>query len=158
VLINGQLVQNGTKTQIFEHPASEDVARYLNYTNIFHGNTEPLPSGTQINLGHFRVIVDRQLPAGKPVTVCLRQQDIKIIIENAPIKDSLQKNIYPGTVVDLFPLPESCLMWFRMDGSPNRKDFELKFPLYLVQRHNLYPNKKIRVALWEPTIILFQQD
>jgi ABC-type Fe3+/spermidine/putrescine transport system ATPase subunit len=157
VLIDGQLVQQGSKDKIFEQPNTEGVARYLNYTNIFTGTTIEQPEGTRIDLDHFSVNVNQSIPSNVQVKVCIRQQDIKIIKEDVPVQDFLKRNIYSGTIIQLFPLPESCLMWFKMDDSPNRYDFELKFPLYLVQRHNLYPDKKIRVALWEPSIILFDK-
>jgi hypothetical protein len=48
-------------------------------------------------------------------------------------------------------------MWFKLDGSEKSYDMELKFPLHIRDRHNLYPGKKVQVALWEPTIILFEQ-
>jgi len=46
-------------------------------------------------------------------------------------------------------------MWFKMHGSPNPYDLELKFPAYIRVRHHLTPGRDIRVALWEPNIILF---
>jgi len=155
ILINGDLVQSGSKQDIFEHPLSEDVARYLNYRNIFPGVTERHPAGTSIGLGHFHVIVGRNIREGQQVRLCVRQQDIKIIREGSPLKDSLRRNILPGRIVSLLPLPESCLMWFKIDGSPNTYDLELKFPAYIRVRHKLSPGQSIRVALWEPNIILF---
>ncbi|OGL47071.1 MAG: hypothetical protein A2161_20240 [Candidatus Schekmanbacteria bacterium RBG_13_48_7] len=101
---------------------------------------------------------NRSLKSDEQVKVCIRQQDIKIIKENTPIKDSLKRNVYPGKIINLFPLPESCIMWFKINGSPDKYDFELKFPLYLMQRYDLHPDKNIRIALWEPTIILFDKS
>ena len=155
ILINGELVQSGSKQEVFERPFSEDVARYLNYRNIFSGVAERHPAGTSIGLGHFHVIVDRNIREGQRVRLCVRQQDIKIIREGSPLKDSLRRNILPGKIVSLLPLPESCLMWFKIDGSPNTYDLELKFPAYVRVRHNLSQGQSIRVALWEPNIIVF---
>jgi ABC-type Fe3+/spermidine/putrescine transport system ATPase subunit len=155
ILINGELVQSGSKQEVFERPFSEDVARYLNYRNIFSGVAERHPAGTSIGLGHFHVIVDRDIGEGQQVRLCVRQQDIKIIREGSPLKHSLRRNILPGKIVSLLPLPESCLMWFKIDGSPNTYDLELKFPAYVRVRHNLSQGQSIRVALWEPNIIVF---
>ena len=158
ILINGDLVQSGSKQDIFEHPLSEDVARYLNYRNIFSGVTRRHPDGTSIGLGHFHVIVGRNIRERQRVTLCVRQQDIKVIREGSPLKDSLRRNVFPGKIVSLLPLPESCLMWFKIDGSPNTYDLELKFPAYIRVRHNLSPGQSIRVALWEPNMILFDSE
>ncbi len=155
VLINGRLVQSGHKRELFEHPSSEDVARYLNYRNIFSGVAARHPDGTSIHLGHFHLIVRKRIPAGEKVRLCIRQQDIKIIREGLSVKDSLRRNVFSGEIVSLLPLPESCLMWFRIEGSPREYDFEVRFPAYIRVRHDLSQGKRVRVALWEPNIIVF---
>jgi len=48
-------------------------------------------------------------------------------------------------------------MPFKVDGSFKQYDLELKFPRYILERHNLYQGKQINVALWEPNIILFSK-
>ena len=155
VLINGEMLQHGNKIDVFDRPANERVATYLNYRNIFEGISEESMGGTKISTDNFSLLVSNSLPSGKKVKFCIRQQDIKIIKEGSPVKDSLNRNLFSGEIVTLFPLPEYCLMNFRIDGSPQRYDFELRFPRYLIDRHDLYPGKKIRVAIWEPKIILF---
>ena len=157
VMIDGRLVQSGDRREIFERPANERVARYLNYTNIFEGVAEACPEGTRIRLGHFDVVVRAKVADGKRVKVCIRQQDIRIIKEGAAIKDSLRRNILAGEITNLFPLLEEYVMWFRVERSPRKHDLELRFPLNVEGRHNLCEGKKIRVALWEPMIMLFDE-
>jgi len=157
VLINGELLQSGSKREIFENPATEGVARYLNYRNIFSGIAEEHPEGTNINIGHFNVLVPEKIPSGIKIKLCVRQQDIKIIKEGSPLKDSLKHNVFSGEIISVFPLPEYCLAYFKIRGSPREYDFEIKFPRHLQERHNLHQGKKINVALWEPNIILFSR-
>ena len=157
VLINGELLQSGSKNRIFENPLTEDVARYLNYRNIFSGTAERHAKGTNVKVDHFYLWIPEEIPEGSRVKLCIRQQDIKLIKEDCPIKDSLQRNVFSGTIVSVFPLPEYCLVCFKMEGSPQEYDFEIKFPRYLLERHNLYRGKKIQVALWEPSIILLRK-
>lgn len=156
VMIGGRLVQTGNRREIFERPANESVARYLNCTNIFEGIAEEHPGGTRIDLGHFGVVVSARIARGKRVKVCIRQQDIRIIREGAPIKESLRRNVLTGEVANLFPLREEFAMWFKIEGSPNRHDLELRFPTHMQGRHELREGKKISVALWEPMIMLFE--
>ena len=156
VLINGNLVQRGLKEDIFKFPAVKEVAEYLNYRNLFSGKTEGGSENACIHCGHFSITVNKVLPAETDVGICIRQQDIKIIKEGSPVKDSLKQNIFSGEIVSLFPLPEFCLMWFKIRGSPKEYDLELKFPDYIRLRHDLYPGKKIRVGIWEPNIIVFE--
>ena len=157
VIIDGKLVQSGTKQEIFERPATEEIARYLGYRNIFKGVARPHADGTEVDLGHFRVVVRESLPAGRPVTLCVRGQDIKVVREGVDLKDSLKRNVYGGEILDVFPLSEFCLMWFRIDGSHREFDFEIRFPRHIVQRHDLHARKRVRVAFWEPTIIVLGQ-
>lgn len=157
VLINGELLQSDSKDKVFENPLTEDIARYLNYRNIFSGIGEKNAEGTNIKTGYFNLWIPEKIPEGSRVKICIRQQDIKVIKEGSPLKDSLQRNIFSGKIVSVFPLPEYCLVCFKIEGSPQRFDFEIKFPRYLLERHNLYKGKKIQVAIWEPSIILLKK-
>jgi ABC-type Fe3+/spermidine/putrescine transport system ATPase subunit len=156
VMIDGRLVQSGARQEIFEHPSSERVARYLSYTNVFEGETHSHTEGTRVALGHFDVVVGPELAADKRVRVCIRQQDIRIIKEGSPIRESLQRNVLSGEIVSLFPLREEYVMWFKINGSPKSYDLELRFPIYMQGRHKLEEGKRIKVALWEPMIMLFE--
>lgn len=156
VLIDGRLAQSGAKRDIFERPASASVARYLNYRNVFSGAAEPHTAGTLINLGHYGIVVAEKIGAGAPVTLCVRQQDIKIVREGFDIRKELRDNVFSGEVVSLFQLPQLCVMRFRISGSPKEYDLELKFPAYIRQRHKLHVGKRVRVAIWTPGIILFK--
>lgn len=155
VMIDGSLVQSGDRQELFERPIDERVARYLNYTNIFEGVAKRVPEGTRIDLGHFDVLVEKPLADGERVKVCIRQQDIRIIKEGAPLKEVLRRNVLSGEIANLFPLREEYVMWFKIAGSPNPRDLELKFPVHMQGRHGLCEGKKIRVALWEPRILVF---
>jgi ABC-type Fe3+/spermidine/putrescine transport system ATPase subunit len=157
VMIDGRLVQSGDRKEIFERPANERVARYFNYSNIFGGVAEEHPEGTRINLGHFGVVVRTKVTEGRRVKVCIRQQDIRIIREGAAIREPLMRNVLAGEITKLFPLLEEFVMWFRIRGSPRSHDLELRFPLHMEGRHKLYEGKKVRVALLEQMIMLFEE-
>ncbi len=154
VLIDGRLVQSGRRRDIFEHPSNERVARYLNYRNIFTGTAHCLTNGTRIDVGHFSLFVGDELEDGAEVTLCVRQQDLKIIKEGLPVKEELKRNLFNGRIVKIFPLLDHCLIWFRLEGSDAEFDFELKFPRHIKERHDLTVSKKLQVAIWEPKIIV----
>ena len=156
VLVDGRLVQSGRKEVVFGYPATESVARFLGYRNIFYGDSRNLPGGTAIDLGYFLVKTSKKIPAGERVAICLRPQYIKIIREDEPIRESLERNVFKGEVISIFMLPEHCLMRFQISGSPSPFDLELKFPAYIKERLSLSVGKKITVALWEPSIIVFR--
>ena len=154
VMIDGRVVQSGPKNEIFERPAGESIAKYLNYINIFRGVAKSVHGGTRIDLDEFSIVVGEKVADGKEVKVCIRQQDVKIVREDVVLRKSIERNVFSGTIVQLFPLPEFCLMRFRLKNSNKEYNMELKFPLHIKDRHDLYPGKKVRVAIWEPSIIL----
>ncbi|MFH1436333.1 MAG: ABC transporter ATP-binding protein, partial [Pseudomonadota bacterium] len=134
---------------MWTRPANESVARYLGYRNVFKGTAAPHADGTSIDLGHFSVVLGGKIPAGKETSLCIRQQDIRIIREGKPVKDSLSRNVFPGEIVDLFTTSDSCSIWFRIDGSPHHHDLEAKFPLNIRGRYDLFKGKNIRMAFVE---------
>jgi ABC-type Fe3+/spermidine/putrescine transport system ATPase subunit len=156
VLMAGKLVQTGSRREVFERPIAESVARFLNYRNIFRGVAGEDPRGSRIDMGHFSVRIEQRMRKGETVHVCIRPVDIKLLKEGKPLKGSLRRNTYSGRVVSLYSLPDSCIMHFATDGSPHLYDFELKFPPHISLRHELYPGKPLRVAFWEPSIIVFR--
>lgn len=157
VMIDGSLVQSGETREVFERPANESVARYFNYTNIFEGVAEEHPGGTRVDLGHFGVEASEKIASGTRIKVCIRQQDIRIIRDEAPIMKPLERNVFSGEIAALIPLREELLMWFKIEGSPNRYDLEARFPVRVEGRHRLHEGKRIRVGLWEPRILLFDE-
>jgi ABC-type Fe3+/spermidine/putrescine transport system ATPase subunit len=156
VLIDGALVQGGTPREILERPAAESVARFLGYRNIFSGVAEAAGPGTRIDAGHFAITVEETITVGERVTACVRQQDIKVLREDLPVKDSLARNVYAGHVTSVFEQPETCTVWFVADGGTGDCDLELRLPRGVCRRHGLVPGKAVRVALWEPSIVVWR--
>ena len=157
VMLNGRIHQSNAKKEIFEHPATRDIAGFLNYRNIFFGTAGPHPAGTVVDTSLFQVVLNRDMVPGTKVDLCVRQQDIKIIKPGTPLKDALKHNVLTGRVVSVFPFPEYCLLYFRINTSSREFDFEIKLPPYLRERYDLYPGKEIQVGLWEPNIIVFNR-
>jgi hypothetical protein len=46
---------------------------------------------------------------------------------------------------------------FQAIKQPHAHDLELKFPRYIVERHKLFQGMEIDVAVWEPSIIIFDE-
>ncbi len=155
LIIDGRIVHAGDREEVWTRPANRSVARYLGYRNILKGTSAPNTDGSCVDLGHFRVVLGKKIPEGKETSLCIRQQDIRIIREGKPIKDSLSRNVFSGEIAAIFTTSDSCSIWFRIDGSPHHHDLEAKFPLNIRGRYALFKGKKIRVAFVEPSIIVF---
>jgi ABC-type Fe3+/spermidine/putrescine transport system ATPase subunit len=66
ILEAGRILQEGDPQQVYHHPASAAVARFLGLTNLLPG--EATPGGTQTALG----LIPVQAPGSKRYTVLLR--------------------------------------------------------------------------------------
>ncbi|MCU0857214.1 MAG: ATP-binding cassette domain-containing protein [Pontiellaceae bacterium] len=155
VLMDGRVVQNGTGKELFEHPANEPVARYLNYRNIYSGKVCGADRKTIAVNDRFSVRLEQAVAPANDAVFCIRPQDAKIIREDIPLRDELKENVYSGVIAEMFQLTEYSIVRFQIDGSGSRYDIELKYPGHIDRRLALFPGKKISVALWQPKIIVF---
>lgn len=154
MLIAGCVAQSGPPREILERPASEAVARYLGYRNIFRGRAAPHPGGCRIDCGHFSVV--GPAPAtNAAVSVCIRPQDIKIIRAGDPVREELLPNIFAGELTSLFILPDVCVARIRVGQSDAEYDLEMRIPAPLATRFGLAAGKRIQLGIWTPGIIVF---
>ncbi|MBN1897401.1 MAG: ATP-binding cassette domain-containing protein, partial [Spirochaetes bacterium] len=88
ILINGELKQTGSVTQVLDHPCSKEIASFLGYNNIFKGTVvRNTKAKSLIRTDSFDIkIINRvNIQPGDQIEFCIRQQDLKIIRENYPI-------------------------------------------------------------------------
>lgn len=154
VLLNGELHQSDLKQFIFEKPATEGVARYLTYRNIFLGTAKKHNTKNIINLGHFNITTQNKILIGQKVKLCIKPQDFKIIKKGVPLKKSLKNNTFHVKIISIFQFPEHFMVYAKLIGSPMAYDFEIKMPRYFERKHNLFEGKEITIAIPENQIVL----
>lgn len=103
VMSNGQIEQNGTPNEVYDHPENLWVANFIGRANIFEG----------IYLGQGKVsfndIVvqtnfnDQQFSEGEPVKVMIRPEDFDIVESGAGnLNDAIVDNVtYKGLLYDI---------------------------------------------------------
>ncbi len=159
VMIAGRLEQVASLQTLFERPASRRVAEFLNYHNFFRGVPRRIAPDKYELLDHGLPIVFRH--PGKPptpTTICVRPQDIKVINPAYPVKQELADNVYEAEIKNLILYPESVSLLVKTPAATGRDyDFELRFPRYILQRHHLAEGRQIRIALWQPQIIVLEK-
>ena len=155
ILMDGQIVQTGSKTDVFQAPVNAQVARILNYSNIFQGVARPCDSGGLIDIGPFAIRTEQSFPTETTIGLCIRPQDIKIIRSGEPLAPQLQNNVFSVTICSLYLLPEHCVMRVVVKGSKQKHDYEIRCPAYMQDRHQLAVGNDIQVAIWQPGIIVF---
>ena len=103
VMERGIIAQTGKVEDIFQHPKSEFIARFIGIRNFFKGHLEQ--SDHQSGLKQFRtgsldfsVLTDR--PAGNGF-VCIRSEDVTIRNLDSMAKPTSARNNFEGTIVDI---------------------------------------------------------
>lgn len=92
VILDGRIQQVGTPDQVFNHPASRQIADFLGYKNVFRGPVED--SRIQING------VSLGVPLEKADSVYLAIRSDDIFLSRQPIESSA-RNTLKGTVKQL---------------------------------------------------------
>jgi len=102
VMNNGRVEQQGEPSKIYGFPTTRFVADFIGHCNLLSGPVSANGGGIVTvdvtGLGPVRVAAETALPTGRPATVALRPE--KIRIEAAAPADT-PDNHYRGTVSDL---------------------------------------------------------
>ena len=155
VMIAGRLRQIARVEELFERPASREIAEFLNYRNLFTGI--PIKTGFdryQLQCHNFSIFFRHSGDLDDQLTICVRPQDIKIINPAYPVKKELADNLYEAEIKNIARYPEQVSLLAKVVGSSGPDyDFELRFPGYILKRHQLAEGQRIRIALWQPNII-----
>ncbi|MHC4117666.1 MAG: ABC transporter ATP-binding protein [Planctomycetota bacterium] len=104
VMEDGGIAQIGTVEEIFQHPKSHFIARFVGIRNFFKGRLEA-PAGGETGLKHFSTdglsfSVLTESRAG-PGSVMVRSEDVTIA--NAAESTSARNN-FEGPIVDIAPV------------------------------------------------------
>lgn len=99
VMENGRIAQSGTVEEIFQHPKSEFIARFVGIRNFFKGQLEKARDGQP---RQFRTAgLDFSILSDSPADdgfVCIRSEDVTI--SNIASQTSARNN-FEGTIVDI---------------------------------------------------------
>lgn len=104
VLFGGEMVQLGTPWEVFAHPATEAVARFVGADITLHGRVHAAEQGVvQVTtpVGTVEALAD--LVPGTRVTLCLRPEDLTVHATNHASLSTSTRNVVPGTVARITP-------------------------------------------------------
>ena len=76
VMSDGRLLQVGTPTQVYEHPANRFVADFIGRTNLLEGVVEG-PTAMRLDSGAV-VAVETDLAAGTPAALSVRPEQVRL--------------------------------------------------------------------------------
>ena len=153
VLIEGSLEQSGRREEVFLHPQTLPVARFLGLRNLFHARVlrEQAPeSSVIVGVWGREVILPfdhcAQIPSvGKEVCIYLRPEEVMILRPGKPIKESLRGNIFSGKVERILDRGTHRWVLFRPSGLEAR--LEINLPNYVFRDLRLEEGQEIQVAI-----------
>jgi len=156
VLIAGKVEQRGKREEVFFRPKTTGVAQFLGLQNLFpervlavEGDGKSLTVsfwGKEVTLPADHAA--GPLSAGEDVVLHLRPEEIMILREGKPIKESLRRNILEGEMVRI--LDRGTHRWALFQPAGMDIHLEIHLPNYVFRNLSIQERQKIRVAMrWE---------
>ena len=158
VYIGGRLEQVGERDDIFLKPKSIRVAQFLGLKNLFRAKIMRRDERLhrlilEVQGLQFSISADSgrgPVEVGKDVNLYVRPDEIMIIREGKPVKDSLKKNIFDGKIVDITDKESHHLIYFQTAGGGI--PFEISIPNYTFRNLNLSIGKMVSIALRDESL------
>jgi len=153
IFIDGRIEQVGKRDDIFLRPKSKKVAQFLGLKNLYRSKVLKMDQSHQrwilsVNGLQCSVPMEEtlsQMEVGKEVDLFIRPEEVMILREGKPIKESLKRNIFEGEIIDLIDRGKYQLVYFQT--REGRILFEISIPNYAFRNLNLTIGKFINVAL-----------
>ncbi len=153
ILINGKVEQSGTREDIFLRPGTIQVAQFLGFRNLFTARVAKVEKGdgsVTLNLWEREIILPedhalRDLSPGEEVILYLRPEEVLILREGKPIKDSLRQSILHGEILSIRDRGTYRWILFRPQGL--EIFLEIHLPNYVFRNLGLQEGKGIQVAM-----------
>jgi ABC-type Fe3+/spermidine/putrescine transport system ATPase subunit len=134
------------------------VAQFLGAKNLYRAKVlRNEESSQRLTLGinglQFSIptsLVQDKMEVGKEVDLFIRPEEVMIIREGKPVKDSLRQNIFEGEIMDIADKEKYYTVYFQtMEG---KILFEISIPKYAFRNLNLSIGKMVRIALREESL------
>jgi len=158
ICIDGKIEQAGKRDEVFLKPRSRKVAQFLGARNLFRAVVlEKEESSQRVILGvnglQFHVPTDisqETFQVGTEVDLYIRPEEVMIIREGKPVKDSLKRNIFQGQLLDIIDKGRYQMVYFQtLEG---KIPFEISIPNYAFRNLNLSIGGITKVALREESL------
>lgn len=156
--MDGKAQQVGKKDDIFLKPVSKKVAQFLGARNLYRAkilDKDKLTERVTLEVDSLRFsmpmhLCRESLDDGKEVDLFIRPEEVMIIREDKPVKESLKRNILLGRIIDITDKRRYQLIHFQaMEG---KIAIEISIPNYAFRNLDLAIGKIVNVALREESL------
>jgi molybdate transport system ATP-binding protein len=158
VYIDGRVEQIGRRDNIFLRPQSIRVAQFLGLKNLFRAKIMRKDEHLhrlilEVEGLQFSITADSgwgPVEVGMEVDLYVRPDEIMIIREGKPVKESLRQNIFEGEILDIAGKERYQTVHFQTTSGNIL--FEISIPNYTFRNLNLSIGKMVRIALREESL------
>ena len=158
IFIDGKVEQVGKRNDVFLRPRSKKVAQFLGAKNLYRAKVLRNEGSFQrmilgVNGLQFSIPTDLyqgQLEVGKEVDLFIRPEEVMILREGKPVKDSLKKNIFEGKILDITDKERYHMV--SLQTTEGEISFEISIPNYTFRNLNLSTGKLVKIALREESL------
>jgi len=153
VLIDGKLEQSGRREEVFLHPQTIAVARFLGLRNLFSARVLRFDEGERSVSAWVwdrEVIIPSDhaaghLTVGEEVILYLRPEEVMILRPDKPVRESLRRNILAGKIETILDRGNHRWVLFRPAGL--EVYLEINLPNYVFRNLDLKEGQEIQVAM-----------
>jgi len=155
----GRMIQQGTREEVFFHPATRRVAEFVGTGNILTAVVEQSEERTLWLSwqGHRIAVPPRPLAVGSPVYLCIRPTQIMLVRPDHAAERE-RENVFRCTIVGKQMQAERYTLQLRIDGSGDAYDVELALPAYVYHRFSLDTETRVLVELRRHDIHVIPQQ
>lgn len=148
VVVDGRVLQVGSREEVFYRPNNRQVARFVGMKNIFDGQV--LSAHPQIGLKvrgeKFTVELPyAELPPGREVCFGIRPEDILLLPERKSNPEAPKPNTLRARIVEC--LPEGALYRVFLQCSGGSYDLEMLIPRHASEKYHLAIGQWCQVCL-----------
>jgi len=158
IVINGRVEQVGERDDVFLRPGSQKVAQFLGARNLYRamilGKDEDRQrwllgvNGLQFSIPFGQC--KHSLELGKEVDLFIRPEEVMILREGKPVKESLRPNMFEGEILDIANRERFQVVTFQT--LKGKIPFEVSIPNYAFRNLGLSVGKVVRAALREESL------
>lgn len=104
VMMRGEILQIDTPEGLFRAPVSEAVARFVGVETLVEGSVVLSDGVTVVEVAGQKIQATGQAVAGERVRVCLRPEDVTLVVGDTAPTSSSARNHLSGAVVQIAPV------------------------------------------------------
>ena len=144
----GQIIQQGTRDEVFFRPNSRRVAEFVHTRNILPAVVERVDADTLwVRWQGYTIATPPQpLLPGTPVYLCIRPTQV-LIVRPERLTSRRRDNLLCGDIVQETMHAETYTLFLRLEHSSAAYDLEITVPSYVYHRLGLDTDKRIIVEL-----------